>query len=88
MASPKNDRLRKRTQKGTLNYYDDQRSIGTSFDKAQAARLGGHNFNPITHEKETILAHARSAHHCINSKGQHNGMLLIPFGSSDRFLHG
>ena len=75
MASRKLDSMHCRTQLGTVNLYDNQHSIGTHFEKAQAARLGGHSFNPINFKAEEILAHARNRQHYINENGTHSGMI-------------
>ena len=77
MASVKNDRLGYRTQLGQVNYYDNQSCIGTSTEKAHAARLGGHNYNPISNEPYTILTHLRNREHYIEESGAINSMLIV-----------
>jgi hypothetical protein len=74
MASSINDSLRLRTELGSVNFYDLQRSLGTCGEKSHAARLGGHSFNPITHKPESVLPHVRNPEHFIQKDGSHNSM--------------
>ena len=78
MASLKNDRLRFRTQLGPVNLYDNQQAIGTCSEKAHAARMGGHCFNPINHQPEKILSHLRNKSHYIDTNGVHTSTFFVP----------
>ena len=60
MASPMNEQLEYRTLHGTVNYYDNQMSIGTASEKCWAAMSGGHNYDPISHQPARFLRHLRS----------------------------
>ena len=79
MASRLNDGLNLRTEVGTVNYYDSHQSVGTCAEKSHAARLGGHSHNPITHAKETVLAHLRNPEHYVHRNGYHNSMCFRLF---------
>eukprot|EP00392_Amoebophrya_sp_AT5.2_P003675 g3680.t1 len=72
MASAKNDALRERTLEGSLNYYDEQRCVGTANDKAIAARLGGHNWNIMNNgEKDEIyLRQLRNSDHFVDKNNR------------------
>ncbi|CAD7940710.1 unnamed protein product [Amoebophrya sp. A25] len=72
MASAKNDALRERTLEGTLNYYDEQRCVGTANDKAIAARLGGHNWNIISNGEsdEIYLRQLRNNDHYVDKNNR------------------
>lgn len=72
MASAKNDALRERTLEGSLNYYDEQRCVGTANDKAIAARLGGHNWNIVNNgEKDEIyLRQLRNSDHFVDKNNR------------------
>ena len=60
MASLANDGLSLRTLFGAINYYDNQRSLGSSKEKCWAAMSGGHNYDPISHQPVRFLHHLRS----------------------------
>jgi len=75
MASRKNDSLCFRTRIGAVNLYDGGRSIGTAVEKSHAARIGGHNFNPVNHQSSNLLRYLRSDEHYIDDRGRHNSMV-------------
>lgn len=79
MASKKVDAINLRTAIGTVNYYDNQRSIGTSSEKAHASRMGAYVFDPINHKPETFLRHLRLKDHYIKEDGTHTGMHAVGF---------
>jgi len=64
MASIMNDKLTMRTEFGTVNYYDNQKSIGTAAEKAWASRSGGHSFDLISHKPTHIFRHLRNSETC------------------------
>ena len=53
-----------RTQRGSVNFYDNGRCVGTAIEKTWAARSGGHAFNIISHERTKILRHLRNNGNC------------------------
>eukprot|EP00746_Dinoflagellata_sp_MGD_P071697 gnl/MRDRNA2_/MRDRNA2_29172_c0_seq1.p1 gnl/MRDRNA2_/MRDRNA2_29172_c0~~gnl/MRDRNA2_/MRDRNA2_29172_c0_seq1.p1 ORF type:complete len:316 (+),score=59.61 gnl/MRDRNA2_/MRDRNA2_29172_c0_seq1:120-1067(+) len=73
MASRKNDELRARTVSGSVNLYDNQKCLGTSEDKAIAARLGGHNYNILNNQSrhEIYLTNLRHDDHFVDRNNNH-----------------
>lgn len=49
-----------RTNAGTVNYYDNLMSMGTSFEKVHAARIGSRNYNLVSHKPENLFTHLRA----------------------------
>lgn len=76
MSSPQNDRLRLRTALGSVNYYNQHMCMGTSREKAYAARSGGHNYDPISNESVTYLPHLRTNEHYIDDNNKLTRMSL------------
>jgi len=72
MTSTKNDQLRIRTVEGSLNFYDNQKSIGTAADKAIASRLGNYRYNIInnTTKDEIYLRELRPENHYVDHKNR------------------
>jgi len=72
MASAKNDALRARTVEGSINLYDDQKTIGTAADKAIAARLSGYNYNILSNKEkdEVYLRELRCGDHYVDKNNR------------------
>lgn len=73
MASLKNDRLFGRSVEGSLNYYDNHKSVATAADKGLAARLSGHSYNILSNSDrdEVYFKDLRHDDHFLDRKGNH-----------------